>query len=177
MEIRAQVELPFPRELVFATYRDRLTELVDYLPDIRSIEVRSREERDGAVELVNEWVGGGEIPKVARAVLNESMLRWTDYATWRQDAFTCDWRSVVHAFPGAVKSSGQNRYFETPAGMRLEIRGDLVCDSTKVPGVPRLFAKTINAAVEKMLVAAIAPNLVEITRCVGKLLEHRPSGR
>ena len=172
MEIRADVTLQFPREKVFATYRDKLAELTDYLPNIKSIEVVDRKERPGEVDLVNEWVGGADIPKVARAVLSESMLRWTDYATWKEGSFTVEWRTEVHAFPGAVKSSGVNRFVEVPGGAtRLEIRGDLTCDSSKVPGVPRLFAKTVNGAAEKLLVAQIGPNLVEVAKGVGKYLE------
>ncbi len=170
MEIRADVELPFPRERVFAAYRDRLPELLEYLPNIRRIEVRDRKDLEGRVELVNEWVGGGDIPAVARAVVSESMLCWTDFATWNEAPLTCDWRTEVHAFPGAVRCSGQNRYLVTPGGSRLEIRGDLTVDAGKVPGVPRVFAKAIGAAVEKVLVGAIAPNLVEVAKGVGLLL-------
>lgn len=173
MEIRADVTLPFPRDQVFTAYRDKLADLTEYLPNIRSIQVVKREERPGEVELVNEWVGGADIPKVARAVLSESMLKWTDYATWKDGPFTVDWRTEVHAFPGAVKSSGTNRFIEVPEGTRLEIRGDLQCDSTKVPGVPRLLAKTINGAVEKMLVGQIGPNLVQVAKGVGKYLEKQ----
>src|SRR5438034_989146 len=104
MEIRADVELRFSRERVFTTYRDRLADLTEYLPNIQSIKVVQREEAGDEVRLVNEWVGGGDIPKVARAIIKESMLRWTDYATWNASSFTVDWRTEVHAFPGAVKS-------------------------------------------------------------------------
>lgn len=170
MEIRADVELPFTRDRVFVAYRDRLAELTEFLPNIRSIVVADRKELDGKVELVNEWTGGGDIPSVARAVISESMLRWTDYASWKAATFTCDWRTEVHAFPGAVKCAGQNRYVELPGGCRLEIRGDLTVDATKVPGVPRLLAKTVGSAVEKVLVGAIAPNLVAVAKGVGTML-------
>lgn len=171
MQIKADLELGFPLERVWETYRDRMTELTDFLPNIRSIRIVSRTDREGEVDLVNEWVGGGDIPSVARAILKEDMLRWTDYATWKAATHTVEWRTEVHAFPGAVKSSGTNRFVETPRGARLEIRGELVCDSSKVPGVPRLFARTVNAAAERLLIGQVAHNLVEVGRGVGKLLE------
>lgn len=176
MEIRADVTLPFPREKVFAAYRDRLAELTEFLPNIRSIEVLGRTDRGDEVDLVNAWEGGADIPKVARAVLSESMLRWTDHATWSAKDFTVAWRTEVHAFPGAVKSSGKNRFVEVDGGTRLEIRGDLTCDSSKVPGVPKLFARTVNAAAEKLLVGQIQPNLVEVAKGVGKLLGREGDG-
>jgi hypothetical protein len=172
MQIKADVTLPYPRERVFAAYRDRLAELTAYLPNIQDIRVKERKEReDGRIELVNEWSGGGDIPAAARSFIKESMLRWTDYATWDATKHTCDWRTEVHAFPGAIKSSGTNFYLTTSdGGTRLEIRGDLVCDATKIPGVPRLLAKTVGSAVEKVLVGSISTNLVAVGKGVGKML-------
>jgi hypothetical protein len=175
MEIRTDVELPFPRSQVFSTYRDRLVELTSYLPNIRSITVKSREERPGEVHLVNAWVGGGEIPAIARAFLSESMLAWLDHATWREAGFVVDWRTEVGVFPGALESAGQNRFLELPGGgTRIEFRGDLRCDSAKIAGVPRLMARSINGTVEKIFVAKIADNLVAIGKGLSKFLAAEP---
>lgn len=171
MELKADVLIPFPREQVFAVYRDRLAELIDYLPNIRKIVVTSRVDRGDEVDLVNDWEGGGEVPAAVRSFLRESMLTWTDYATWSRTKFTVDWRTEVHAFPGAVASTGVNRFVETPEGTRLEIRGELTCDATKIPAVPRLLAKGLGATIAKVLVHQIEPNLVEVARGVQRLLE------
>jgi hypothetical protein len=171
MEIKADVTLPYARELVFVTYRDRIDELMDHLPNIRSIRVIERKERpDGVVELVNEWIAGGDIPAVARSFVKESMLKWIDYATWRASSYTVDWRTDVHAFPGAIKSQGMNRYLLDSGGMKLEIRGQLTCDPSKIPGIPRLLQDTVAPAVERVLVRAVQTNLIAIGKSVGKLL-------
>ena len=172
MDIKADVTLSFPLERVFSAYRDRLPELTEYLPNIRRIEVVSREEAGDEVRLVNEWTGGGDIPKAALAVLKESMLKWKDHATWKAATRTVEWRTEVGAFPGAIKSSGLNRFVEVPGGTKLEIRGSLVCDAGKLPGVPRLLAGGINPVVEKFLVGQVSVNLVEVAKGVGKLLER-----
>lgn len=172
MDIKADVTLAFPRELVFSTYRDRLGELTEFLPNIRSIRVLKREDLGDETRLVNEWVGGGDIPKVALSVIKESMLRWTDYATWRASSFTVAWRTEVGAFPGVIQSSGENRYVEVAGGTRLEIRGALACDASKLPGVPRLIAGSINGTVEKFLVGQVQVNLVEVGKGVRRFLEQ-----
>lgn len=172
MEIKTDVTLPFPRERVFATYRDRLPELLAYLPNIRGLDIEKREERDGATYLVNAWKGGGEIPSVARSFLSESMLAWTDHATWKPADFLCEWRTEVHAFPGALQSAGFNRFVELPGGQtRIEFRGTLTCDASKVPGVPKLLARSINGTVEKLFVGKIGENLAAVGQGIGKLLE------
>lgn len=170
MDIRADVTIPFPRPQVFEAYRDRLPELTQFLPNIRDIRVIRREERGDEIDLVNEWTGGGDIPAAARAVLKESMLRWTDHATWRGAGFLVAWRTEVHAFPGAVMSSGENRFLDAPDGTLLTIRGSLVCDASKVPGVPRLLARSVSGAVERVLVGQVQVNLIEVAKGVGKLL-------
>jgi len=78
----------------------------------------------------------------------------------------------VHAFPGAITSSGKNSFVEVASGTRVEIRGDLRCDASKIPGVPRLMAKTINGTIEKFFTGKIAENLVEVGRGVEKLLKQ-----
>ena len=175
MEIQADVTLPFPRERVYAAYRDRLTDLVEFLPNIKAIRQLEREERPGEVKILNEWTGGGDIPAALKAFIDESMLKWLDHATWREAASITDWRVEVKAFNDAIRSSGTNRFLEVPGGTKLEIRGDLTCDASRIPAVPRLAARMINGTVEKLFVGKIQVNLVEVAKGVGKLLEREGS--
>jgi hypothetical protein len=170
MDIKADVSLPYPRERVFTAYRDRLAELLPFLPNLRGLEIKKREERGAALYQVNYFKGGGDIPAAARSVLREDMLTWTDHATWDQERWRCDWRTEVHAFPGALESSGANSFFETPAGCRIEFRGKLTCDASRIPAVPKLLARSINGTIEKIFVGKIAENLVEVGKGIGKLL-------
>lgn len=173
MQLSADATLPFARPVVFAAYRDHLVDLVEFLPNIRRIEVRSRKDDGARSELVNEWHGGGEIPAAARAVLSESMLSWTDYATWDQDEWTCSWKIETHSFTEAVDCRGKNRFVEQAGSTRLEIRGDLVIDGKKLKAVPRLLAGTVARAVEDILVKKITPNLLSVSDGLRKYLEQR----
>jgi hypothetical protein len=174
MDIRADAHIPFPRDVVFAAYRDEITSLLPYLPNVRSIEIKSRTDRGSIVEFVNEWRGGGDIPAAIRAVLSESVLAWTDYASWHGDDFRCDWRTATHAFTDAVSCSGSNRFLTDGDGKTLlEIRGTLVIDAKKIRGVPSLFAGKIGRAVEEFLVGKIQSNLVETAKGLEKYLEDR----
>src|SRR5438105_2861040 len=92
MELRADARIPFPRQVVFTSYRDELDRLLPYLPNVRGVDVKSRSDAGSSVQIINVWHGGGEIPAAARAILSEAMLSWTDYATWNSEALTCDWR-------------------------------------------------------------------------------------
>jgi hypothetical protein len=172
MELVADATLPFPRPVVFAAYRDDLTKLLQYLPNVRNIEVKSRKEEGSRIDLVNLWHGGGEIPAAARAVLSESMLSWTDYASWDESKWTCSWRTETHSFTEAVDCRGVNNFLEVDGGKgtRIEIRGDLKIDGKKIKGVPGFLAGKVAGTVESFLSAKIKPNLVEVTEGLKKYL-------
>lgn len=170
MKLQAQSQVRFPRDLVFKTYRDRLTDLVAYLPNIRSIENRSRETSGTVTKLVNVWHGGGDIPAVARAFLSEKMLSWTDHATWDEAAWTCAWQMEAHSLKEAIQASGVNEFRVSDNGCELSIVGDLSIDGKKLP-IPRFLASSVGPTVEKFLVALVTPNLMEVAKGVARLLE------
>ena len=172
MDLRADSRIAFPRAVVFRAYRDDLPKLVPYLPNVRSIDVKSRDEQGSIVKLVNLWHGGGEIPRAAQAVLSEKMLSWTDHATWNEDDFTCAWRMETHAFTEAVRCEGTNRFLEDGAGAtRLEIRGVLSIDGKAIRGVPGFLAGKVAHTIEDFLAKRIEPNLAEMGAGLARYLE------
>jgi hypothetical protein len=174
MKLDVSVEIPYPREKVFHTYRDKLPELVPYLPNVRGISVTSREDLGAITKLLNRWKGGGEIPALVRKFISDDLLEWDDHAIWNQNEFTTQWRTVVPAISEAVRAEGLNRFEDLGGRTRLVISGLLEVDAKKIKLVPRLLAGTIGPAVEKFLVGAIKPNLVAISKGLEKYLDaHR----
>jgi hypothetical protein len=170
VKLSADALLPVARHVVFAAYRDHLLDLLPYLPNVRGIDLGSSVQRGSVTEKVNVWHGGGEIPAVARAVISESMLSWTDHARWDEQAFVCDWRVETHAFTEAVQCEGRHTFVEQGAGTRLETRGTLTIDATKVRAVPRILAPKVGRLIEEFLAAKIQPNLVEVTKGLAQYL-------
>ncbi len=160
MELRADAKIPFPRPVVFAAYRDKLVDLLPYLPNVRKIEVKKRDEDGKVVKLLNFWQGGGDIPAAARAFVSEAMLSWLDYATWNEEDWTCDWRIEPGAMTEAITCKGKNRFLEVGGETQLEIRGELAIDPKKLKGVPGFLSGKVASAVEELLVSKIKPNLV-----------------
>lgn len=175
--LEADATLPFPRPVVFAAYRDHTPALVEYLPNIRKIEVKERsDEEDGIVKLVNIWHGGGELPAAARVVLSDNMMSWTDYATWNPEEWSVAWRIETHSFSEAVRCEGKNRFYDTPDGTRLEIRGEIHIDGSKVAGVPKFMRKNVSNMVTDFLKKKITPNLLEVSGALQAYLEKNGAG-
>ncbi len=171
MDLRADAHIPFPRPVVFAAYRDKLTDMLEYLPNVRKIEVRKREDDGKVSKLLNMWHGGGDIPAAARAFVSEAMLSWLDYATWDEDAFTCEWRIEPQAFTEAITCVGKNRFLEEDGKTLLEIRGEISIDPKKLKGVPGFLGNKVAKAVEELLVSKIKPNLVSTADGLTKYLQ------
>jgi hypothetical protein len=169
VKLEAETFLPFSRERVFRTYRDKLVELVPFLPAIRGIEVKERSDAPPVTRMVNVWHGGGDIPAAARAFLSQKMLSFTDHATWDEARWTCEWRMEAHSFREAVHAAGRNHFHEVDGGCRFVIDGELRIDGTKLP-VPRFLASSAGATVAKFLVGVIRPNLMETAKGVERYL-------
>ena len=100
MKVDVTIDISHPRDRVFQAYRDKLPELVSYLPNVRGIQVKERREEGGKILLVNRWQGGGDIPAVARSFISANLLEWDDYATWDPERWTCHWRTVTPSSGG-----------------------------------------------------------------------------
>jgi uncharacterized protein YndB with AHSA1/START domain len=175
MQLHADARIPFPRETVFAAYRDDITRLLPFLPNVRAIEVKSRRDDGSRVEMVNEWRGGGDIPAAVRAVLGESVLSWTDYASWDGRTFSCAWRTETQAFGDAMKCQGQNEFVEDGAGATIvSVRGALDIDGRKIRGVPGFLAGTVGRAAEDFLASKIQANLLETAKGLERYLKESP---
>lgn len=165
MKLEADARIPFSREVVFATYRDRLPQMVPFLPNVKAIQVQKREEpAPGISTLLNLWEAKAEVPKVAQGVLKPEMLAWLDHASWNQNDWTCDWRIETRMFTENVRCSGRNTYLVEGDLTILQIRGNLEVKLDGVPGVPRFLAGTVAPHVEKFIVQLLTPNLLSVAK-------------
>lgn len=166
-EIKIKDEVAYDRERVFKTFRDHLVELLPHLPDVENIEVKERKEVDENVtKVVNYWKAAAEeIPKLAQAFVKPEMLEWTDYATWDEKSWSCEWNMEVGFLSDAVTCKGRTTYEPKGDGKtEVVIHGELSVDGRKIPGVPRLAAGKIGGVIEGFVVRLITPNLTTVNR-------------
>jgi len=173
MKFTIRDTIPFPRERVYATQRDRLPELASYLNDIKEIVVKEKKEEGHIVRFVNEWrAGGADIPALAKSFIKPEMLKWLDHATWDANAYTCEWRTELGFLPGAINARGKNQWKEDGNHTLVIIEGEIIVDAKKIPGVPGLMAGKIGETVEKFVVNLIEPNLKKTNQGVTRFLKE-----
>lgn len=172
MELNAQTRINFPRELVFRTYRDKLPELVQFLPNVSSIVVKEREDEGARTRLVNLWTAKTEIPAAAQRFLKPEMLMWNDHADWDASSYTCHWRIETLAFTEAVICSGRTVYTEQGDATELQISASLELHLDKAK-IPRLLAGSIKPVVERVVIANLKPNLLATGQGIEKYLQSQ----
>lgn len=161
MKFQSSQVIPFPVDQVFTLVRDRLTELVPYMPNVERIQAESREDLGGGrVRIVNTWYGKAEIPAVVKKIIKPEMIAWLDTAVWDEQEKTCQWQIEPKFFQENIQCGGVNHY-RADGGDRvtLEITGDLSVRTKGIAGVPRLLEKKVSGQVEKFVVKLLTPNL------------------
>jgi hypothetical protein len=171
MEIRSESRIKYPRDQVYRAYRDRLPEIAKYIPDIKEIVVKRRDESADRVKLHNEWIADREIPGFAQAILKPEHLRWDDHAEWHDDEHYVAWTLKTRAFTDAVHCEGRNTFLEDGSGTRVVLTGDLTIDLKEIPGVPSFLAKRIAPQVEKFIVSLVTPNLERVNASIERFLD------
>lgn len=174
MQINATSIIPHPIDRVYRAYRDELVAVAAYMPNVKEVIVRKRDDVADGVKLHNEWVGKGEIPKVAQSVIKPEMVRWDDYAHWHDGETFCDWKIQTRVFTENVRCFGTTRLTsEGPDRTKVALHGTLDLSLKDIPGVPRILAGTIAPQIEKFIVALITPNLEQTNTALARYLDAK----
>ena len=163
-----------PQKAVYQVLRDRLQELIPYLPNVESVTITERVETGpGRVRMVNEWHGKPTAaPKIVQPFIKPEMTRWTDYADWDEAASCVHWRFAMPMLNDIFKCEGTNYFVDDPAGTLVRLTGTLTLYPERVPGVPKILARGIAAPLEKWVLGLVSPNLTELPGAVGKFLDQ-----
>lgn len=170
MKINSESLIRHSQQAVYIAYRDRLSEVAAYIPDIKEIRVVSREQTNTGVTLHNLWRADREIPRVVQSFVKPHMLQWNDYARWHDAEAYCEWRLEIPAFPNNVTCSGRNTFYADGNNTRVVLTGNLEINPD-FPGMPRLIARRIAPQIEKFIVMLITPNLKKVNESLGAFLD------
>ncbi|MGL6138085.1 MAG: hypothetical protein ACRC2M_12370, partial [Planktothrix sp.] len=75
MKLATDIKIPFPRPLVFSTYRDNLMDVVNSLPNKNDVKLVSRRVEADTVYTVYDWQSDEDIPALIENVLKQDKLR------------------------------------------------------------------------------------------------------
>ncbi|HAN75832.1 MAG TPA: hypothetical protein DCQ51_09640 [Planktothrix sp. UBA8407] len=171
MKLVTDIKIPFPRPLVFSTYRDRLIEVVNLLPPKNGVKLVSRQVEADTVYTVYDWESSEDIPALFEDILKQNKLRWTEYDTWNNQDFTLDWQIKTPAFTEAFQCSGKNTFLEDKNHTLIQTRGEIQLDPNKLDGIPDFLKTQLANLFEQILASKLEPNLIDMGKGVQKYLE------
>lgn len=153
-------ELPYPLDQVFSVHRDKLEELVVYLPNVDAVETRVREVDGPIVRLENHWTGASsDVPAVIRPLFKSEYLTWVDRAEWNEATHTCKWNIQLNALPGAITARGENLFREEDGETIIDMTGEFIVHPERIPGLPAFVVKAAVPTLEKFIIGLLQPNL------------------
>jgi hypothetical protein len=170
MQISVDTCLPFPRDLVYRTYRDRLVEVLPQLPNIKQVTRVKYREVPPITHCVYEWEGGADIPGLVQSLIPPTLLHWTEVDDWYEPRFEVSWRITPHAFQSAIQCNGCNQFIDQGDQTLIQNRGTLTIQTDQLTTVPLPMRGTVAAIAEKILGQAIAPNLKTMGGGIAALL-------
>lgn len=175
MEIGSVEVIRHPLDAVFGTFRDRLPDIVGYIPNVSRIDVVDRtDHEDGRVSLVNHWHALADVPAALRAIIPPERIGWIDRATWTAAGHTVRWELEPFFFKENVRCGGVN-HFVAIDGNRTELRieGTLEIDAADIALVPKPLRKRVGKEIERFIGALIGPNLGNAAKGVDRYLSDQ----
>lgn len=175
MEFVFEEPIPGPPDRVLAMLRDRLTDLVTYLPAIDHIDELQREVEDGGnIRIVNLWKGNRKlVPTLAKPFVSKSMMSWEDHAYWLNDKREVLWRFEPMRFKRLFTCEGHNYLLETDDGNSLlRMTGDLNIYPETIPGISERMARRLKPKIAPWAIEKIKPNLMQVPMALQAFFEE-----
>ncbi|MFC1474690.1 hypothetical protein ACFLQK_01480 [bacterium] len=172
MRINVKDEFPFPAEVVFLTFRDRMEEYVKYTPNITGIKIKEREEVDEKTTKIQaDWAGMGQIPAAVRNILKPEMLSWEDWQTWDSEAMTNTWIIKPYYFREFVTCNGKWEYIPKDDDKTIvKCTGVFEVKITHFPPFPDFLCRKMSPLIEKMIGGFIPANMKDTFKAIKKFI-------
>ena len=168
-------EIPHPRPLVFATHRDKLVDLVEYLPNVDKVVVESRKVEGPVVHLLNRWhVASSDVPGPVRPFLKPDHLQYLDKAKWDESTWRCEWEITLPSLPDAITARGTSTFLAEGDETVFQLHGEFLIHPDRIPGVPTFVARTAAPSIEKFVVGLLQPNLKKSSQAVRQYIDDHP---
>lgn len=172
MKFKETGKVLHPAPTVLGILIDSMEEIAPFLPNVASIETRSRSELDdGRIRIVRRWQGRSDsAPGPLRPFLSDDLMAWIDTAIWSPGEYRVEWSQTTCAkgVDALYECSGVNWFEPHPKdperATRVRITGDLHVHPERLPGIPRFLGERMAPQIEKFVIDLITPNLTDLAK-------------
>ena len=172
MLLESQDLISEPVDKVYETVRDRLNELVPFMPNIEKIAVESREEKPEGAYLINRWYAQVDVPGMLKKVLKPEFFSWVDHAQWNDGQKEVTYQLVSTLTKDLFEAKGHNYFIDQGGKTLLKVTCEVNIYPERVPGVPKLLAGKIRPAIESLMKKMLEPNLTSLAKGLQEYFAH-----
>jgi len=160
MHIESEDRLDRPVSDVYPLVRDRLPELLPYLPDVEQIVESSRERTsETRVSVINQWKAKPKVPGMVAKFVPPEVFGWKDTALWKDDETTVEYR--LEGFGYEV--DGTTEFVPDGEGTTIRVTATVTIHPETFK-IPRLVFKKVFPLLEGTIKKAVQPNLTALAR-------------
>ncbi len=166
---------PCSKEDLFRIMRDNIEESVKYLPNLRKIEIASRENIDDkTVKMECIFDGSGNIPFLVRSILKPNMIKWKEIMIWKEENWTCEWEIETYYFNENFTCKGISYIKDEGEGKSsIHMDGFLKIHFEHFPGIPDKIAQGAGKIIEKFIGNYLDPNMKKYNKAILKLVKEK----
>lgn len=173
MKLEVTDVIAYPVDVVFAAFRDNLSELAEYLEAIERINVLSRETDGDTMHVVSIWESKIKFPGPVEKIIPQGVRSYRDVAAWHADRHCVEWRIEIPVLTEAIDAHGINTFVAKGDKTEMSIRGEINIDAGKIKGVPSFLARSVVPTITKFVVSTVKKNMVAGNRGMERFLAGR----
>jgi len=163
-------------DVVYLMLRDDMVKIVPYMLNIEKIEMLKYERTsDTRIEVMNHWHAKADVPSVIKSFIKPELMQWKDFAVWKDDEKSVDYRVESFVANNLYDLSGTN--YIIPIGddkTEIKVTFNLEIYPERLPGVPKFLAKRMKPAIEKFLQKLLTPNLTAMAKGLNEYFAANP---
>ena len=162
-----------PVDLMWATVRDRLTELVPLIADVAAIDVLEREDvGPDLVRLANRWTAVQRIPELMARSLPSSEITWVDRNEWDRGSLVCRWSVEPSILREHIECRGTTTYQAAMggSGTRVTFEGNFDLARGALGGMSDVLERPVSAFVESIVTTIVPKNSRKVIEAAASLV-------
>jgi hypothetical protein len=174
MELTSKTIILAPLEVIYDLVKNDLTKIVPYLPNVEKIEVMESNSSEGKTNIINKWYAKADMPRALKKFVKPEIFSWKDTAIWNDEAREVKYSLESFLANDLFDADGHNIFKSINENeTELIINCSVKIYPEKVPGVPRLLARTISPVIEGLVEKLIGPNLSSLGTGINDYLKNK----
>jgi hypothetical protein len=175
MQLQHTDVIDAPLEQVYAIVKDKLPEVVPFLPNIKQIKVLEYKKKDdGKTYVTNQWYAEASVPALVQKFLSEDLFSWKDIAVWDDSKYEVEYSLESLVGKDIYTATGRNVFKACGEGKtELTLTCQIEIYPERIPGVPKLIARKVQPVVEQLIEKMLGPNLTSLGDGIRSYLKSR----